>query len=82
MLLDPAPEEFQTHDTKTLTYMDVLATRLMADALNGDRAAREQVLNRVDGKPSMAEKVRTPDTTVEDQLDALAVQSLNKLLTE
>jgi hypothetical protein len=78
-LAEPADPEFQTDDANVQTNMEVLAATLMRDALRGDKAAREQLLNRVDGRPSVAEPVKAGDSRLEEQLDHLGVAALNDL---
>lgn len=62
-----------------LTNAEVLARRILNDALSGDKAARELVIDRVEGKAVRGEKVQSSDTTVEDQVDEATVALLNGL---
>lgn len=62
-----------------MTNAEVLARNILNDALAGDKAAREMIVDRVEGKAVRGEKVQTADTTVEDQIGEAEVALLNGL---
>lgn len=50
--LQRAIQQYEDGDIKAGQVLRKIADRLVKDALNGDRAAREEIANRLDGRPS------------------------------
>lgn len=62
-----------------MSNAEVLMRGILRDALKGDKAAREILLDRAEGKAVRGQVVQSADTTVEDQIDAAALALLNGL---
>lgn len=79
LLAEVASPKFQTNEAAVLTNADVLARGILEDAMAGDKAAREIVLDRVEGKAVRGQTIQSADTTVEDQITEAEVALLNNL---
>ena len=83
-LTQPGPDTFQKIDPSTGNLGQRTEAELLVDALfhaarNGERFALEMIFFSVDGKPATAEKQIDADTTVEDKLDDVTREHLNRL---
>lgn len=79
ILLEDAVDAYQESD-RTMTNLEVIARGMVADAMRGGGAARELVIDRVEGKAVRAAQVTPPDTSLEEQIDRSSVEALNALI--
>lgn len=61
-----------------MSNAEVLMRQLVDYALAGKQFAIEAVLDRFEGKPVRADRLTTPDTTIEEQIDLQSVALLNQ----
>lgn len=65
-----------------MTNLEALARKLWAEALDsgmGSQRARDQLVERLEGKAVRGEKPATPDTTLTEQLDRTEAELINSL---
>lgn len=82
LLREAAPVEYQIEDGRLVTSAEVLAKRILADALRGDRNMRDLVVAYTEGKPGTKQEQKVADTSIEDQIDRAAVAHLNSFLPQ
>lgn len=77
LLREVAVAGFQDVPGERMSNAEVLARGIMNAALLGDKAARELVIDRVEGKAVRGQTVQTADMTVEDQVDEAMIALLS-----
>lgn len=71
---------YQDQDGRLVTNAEVLAARIMADAISGDRNMRDLVVAYTEGKPGTKQEQKVADTSIEDQIDRASIAHLNSLV--
>jgi hypothetical protein len=69
-------------DGSRMTNAEVLARKLLERALEGNQAAQELVVDRVEGKAGRAAPAGASDVQLEEQIDRAAVAALNSLVPD